>query len=108
MKRQREGPTVHDGRFTTPVGCPRHRSDCVPLARVASPGYESFMCCGETGAAPVPTDRLRFCMLAIHAHGVDIMVNLDERDATDTASVLLGGMSALAAAKAVLAEARKE
>ena len=96
----RDGALVHDGEMVHPRGCPRLRTDCLPLARVASPDFASFMCCGETDTAPVPTDRLRFCIRSTHEHGVDILVNLDERDAVDTASVLLGGMSSLAAAKA--------
>lgn len=53
------------------------------------------MCCGETTNAPVPTDRLRLCIKSTHEHGVDVLVNVDERDAVHTASVLLGGLSAL-------------
>jgi hypothetical protein len=45
--------------------------------------------------APVPTDRLRFCIKSTHATGVDILVNLDERDAVHSASVILAGLSAL-------------
>lgn len=91
----REGATVHDGEIVDSVGCPRARSDCSALARYASPGYESFMCCGETNAAPVSTDRLRLCIKSTHATGVDILVNLDERDTVHVASVLLAGLSAL-------------
>lgn len=95
---------IHDGNFNTPAGCPRGRSDCVPLARIASKlelGPPSFICCGETDAAPVPTDRLRLCVKSSHDNGpVDIMVNFDERDATDTAYVLLGGLSCFAQDKA--------
>lgn len=80
--RTREGPAVHDNGIYNAGGCPRGRSDCDALARYASPGAESFMCCGETAAAPVP-------------RGVDLMVHLDERDAVHTASVLLAGLSAL-------------
>lgn len=98
-QRQREGPAIQDGAIHDAKGCPRSRSDCWPLARHASAGYESFMCCGETKAAPVPSDRLRLCVKSTHAHGVDVMVNLDERDAVHAASVLLGGLSALGAAK---------
>jgi hypothetical protein len=53
------------------------------------------MCCGETDAAPVPTDRLRLCVVSTHATGVDVLVNFDERDAVHTSSVLLAGLSAL-------------
>ena len=98
--RKADGQRIHDGAVTHPAGCPRKRTDCSPLARVASPEYESFMCCGETDAAPVPTDRLRLCILSTHATGVNVLVNLDERDATDVAAVLLGGMSSMAQAKA--------
>lgn len=93
--RSREGAQLHDGAIHDPHGCPRGRTDCSPLARIASPGYESFMCCGETASAPVPTDRIRFCQKSTHAHGVDLLVNFDERDAVHTASVLLSGLSAL-------------
>jgi hypothetical protein len=93
--REREGITLHDGAIYDPKGCPRGRSDCQPLARIASPGYESFMCCGETASAPVASDRVRLCQKSTHAHGVDLMVNFDERDAVHTASVLLSALSAL-------------
>lgn len=75
-------------------GCPRGRADCYGLARYASEGYASFMCCGETdhGAAPVATDRLRLCIKSTHDYGVDVMVHLDERDAVHAASVLLQGV----------------
>lgn len=96
MTRHPSGPTIHDGAVYPPAGCPRGRADCAPLSRVASPKYESFMCCGETDAAPVPTDRLRLCVLSTHSTGVDVMANFDERDATDTAYVLLGGLSVFA------------
>lgn len=95
MAREREGQTLHDGAIHDPKDCPRCRTDCQPLARIASPGYESFMCCGETMTAPVPTDRLRLCVKSTHDHGVDVLFNLDERDAVHTASVLLSGLSAL-------------
>lgn len=92
------GSPIHDGAISAPGGCPRGRSDCSALARIASPGPASFMCCGETSAAPVPTDRLRLCIRSTHDQGpVDVLVNLDERDAVHTASVLLGGLSSLGA-----------
>jgi len=84
---------IHDGAVRSIAGCPRGRTDCTALGRYASPEYESFMCCGETDAAPVATDHLRLCIKAQHAHGVDIMVNLDERDAVHSAAVLLAGLS---------------
>lgn len=93
--RQREGVTIHDGSITDPTGCPRSRTDCSALSRIASPGYESFMCCGQTTSAPVPTDRLRLCIKSTHNDGVDVLINVDERDAVHTASVLLGGLAAL-------------
>lgn len=100
--RTRDGVLIHDGAIHHPTGgCPRGLLDCSPLARCSSPEFKSYMCCGETDAAPVVTDRLRLCIFSTHEHGVDLMVNLDERDAVDTASVLLGGMSSLAQAKAV-------
>lgn len=96
MARSASGPTMHDGAVYPPAGCPRGRTDCSPLSRVASPRHESFMCCGETAAAPVPTDRLRLCVRSTHSTGVDVLMNFDERDATDTAYVLLGGLSVFA------------
>ena len=91
---------IWDGETRHPAGCPRNRTDCTPLSRVASDGFVSFMCCGETPAAPVPQDVLRFCHKSTHEYGVDIMVHFDRRDATDTALVLLGGLSALAQTEA--------
>jgi hypothetical protein len=93
--RERDGAAVHNHGIVDPVGCPRGCRDCAPLARYASPKFESFMCCGETSSAPVPTDRLRLCIKSTHATGVDLLVNLDERDTVHTASVLLAGLSAL-------------
>jgi hypothetical protein len=92
------GDRIFDGEVTHPAGCPRGMDDCSPLARVASEGYASFMCCGENSEATrkVPGDRFRFCMRSIrgdHPLGVDILVNLDERDLVDTASVLMGAFS---------------
>lgn len=97
--RPMDGPALHDGAIFDPKRCPRGRADCAPLSRYASPDYESFMCCGETGSAPVATDRLRLCVKSTHEHGVDVLVNLDERDAVHTATVLLGGLSALGSVK---------
>lgn len=88
---------IHDGEVAYLPGCPRGRTDCAAISRVASPNFESFMCCGETDHAPVPTDRLRLCIYSSHDQSpVDILVHFDERDATDTASVLLGGLSSFA------------
>ena len=89
------GKRIFDGVITPPSGCPRNLSDCQPSSRVASPGYESFMCCGETDEEQrtVPTDRFRLCILSTHETGVDIIANMDERDVIDTASVLLGALS---------------
>ena len=108
MSRAVDGQRIHDGMVTHPSGCPRKRGDCSPLARVASPNYESFMCCGETHSAPVPTDVLRLCILSTHSTGVNVLVNLDERDATDVASVLLGGLSSFAQDKAHCAPTGEE
>ncbi len=86
---------IFDGVISAPKGCPRKLSDCQPSSRVASPGYESFMCCGETDEAQrtVPTDRFRLCIKSTHRTGVDLTVNLDQRDVIDTAAVLLGALS---------------
>ncbi len=88
-------PRIFDGVVVCPKGCPRKLFDCLPSSRVASPEYESFMCCGETAedSRSVPTDRFRLCILSTHKTGVDLMVNLDERDVIDTAAVLLGALS---------------
>ncbi len=93
--RTRAGETIHDGLITHPEGCPKAAEDCWPLSRVASPGFESYMCCGETHpeGRSVPTDIFRLCIGSIHETGVDLTVDLDERDAIDTASVLLAGLS---------------
>lgn len=63
--RERDGASVHDHGIIDPTGCPRGRRDCAPLARYAAPGFESYMCCGETAAAPVPTDPLMLRWLAL-------------------------------------------
>ena len=93
--RSREGNGIYDGLITHPHGCPKKAEDCAPLARVSSPGYESFMCCGETlpEGRSIPQDIFRLCMGSSHKTGVDLVVNLDERDAIDTASVLLAALS---------------
>jgi len=94
--RKLDGSSLHDGSIADPSGCPRGRGDCEPLARYASPGFESYMCCGQTSAAPVPTDRLRLCIKSTHDRSpVDLLVNFDERDAVHTATVLLTGLSSL-------------
>lgn len=95
MSAERPKKRIFDGVIDAPGGCPRHLSDCLPSSRVASPDYESFMCCGETAKEQrtVPTDRFRLCIKSTHRTGVDVMVNLDERDVIDTASVLLGALS---------------
>ena len=89
------GKRIFDGVIAHPNGCPRKMADCQPLSRVASPEYESFMCCGETDEEhrTVPEDRFRLCIKSTHKTGVDLIVNLDERDMVDTASVLLGALS---------------
>ena len=94
-RRTRVEETVHDGLITHPVGCPKGANDCEPLSRVASPGYESFMCCGETHpeGRSVPADLFRLCIGSTHKTGVNMVVNFDERDAIDTASVLLAALS---------------
>lgn len=89
------GKRISDGVIEPPSGCPRKLPDCLPLSRVASPDCESFMCCGETadGRRSVSLDRFRLCILSTHKTGVDLIVNLDERDVVDTAAVLLGALS---------------
>lgn len=100
-QRIREGSQIHDGAVPYLSGCPRKLSGCTPMARVASPEFASYMCCGETDTAPVPTDVIRLCIFSSHDNKpVDLLVNLDRRDATDVASVLLGGLSSLAQADA--------
>ncbi len=86
---------IFDGFVPHPEGCPRGRTDCQALSRVASPNYESFMCCGETNedSRLVPQDGFRLCVKSTHKYFANIMVNLDQRDAIDTASVLLGALS---------------
>lgn len=96
-ERTREGSQIHDGEVPFLAGCPRGLRDCNAMARVAAPEFTSYVCCGETDAAAVPTDVLRLCIKSSHDRKpVDLMVNLDRRDAIDVASVLLGGMSSLA------------
>lgn len=108
-ERVTEGSQVHDGEVPFLVGCPRQRTDCTAVARKASPNFESYMCCGETDAAPVPADVLRLCIKSSHDRKpVDLLVNLDRRDAIDVACVLLGGMSSLAQADAAHAFAIAE
>lgn len=98
--RARDGDALHDGGIYDPTGCPRGLGNqCAPLSRIASPAFESFMCCGQTNSAPVPTDRLRLCIKSTHKTGVDLLVNLDERDAVHIASVLMGGLAALGSVK---------
>ncbi|MGJ0510218.1 MAG: hypothetical protein ACR652_24490 [Methylocystis sp.] len=100
--RTKDGQTIHDGTIYGPARiCPRGLTECSPLSRCASPNFASYFCVGETDAAPVPTDRLRFCVFSSHDNKpVDVMVNFDERDATDAAYTLLGGLSAFACDRA--------
>lgn len=77
MQRINDGPKIHDEGIYSPTGCPRGLGkQCAPLSRMASPNFESFMCCGQTNNAPVPTDRFRLCIKSTHATGVDLLVNL--------------------------------
>jgi hypothetical protein len=109
VSRQTKGTMVHDGVVPWISGCPRGFNDCTAVARKASPGFESYMCCGETATSPVPTDVLRLCIKSSHDRKpVDLLVNLDRRDAIDVACVLLGGMSMLAQADAANAFAIAE
>ncbi len=106
MSRKQEAPTLHDGEIVAPQGkCPKGMVDCWALSRVASEDYESFMCCGETTpeSRSVPTDIFRLCIRSDHETGVDLMVNLDERDVIDTSSVLLGALSSNTNLKAMAA-----
>jgi hypothetical protein len=89
-----EGLQLHDGAIAPLAGCPRGRTDCLPIARRASPGYESFICSGETSGAPVPTDTTRLCVKSTHDRSpVDLLVNLDERDTTDALVVLSSALA---------------
>ena len=93
-RRLPEGPQCHDGIFNPLQGCPRGRTDCTPVARRASPEFESYFCCGLTNAAPVPEDVVRLCVKSTHARGpVDLLVNFDDRDAIDAIAVLSAGLS---------------
>ena len=105
--REIDGGTLHDGAIYDPKGCPREMADCQPLARYASRGFTSFMCCGQTANAPVPTDRLRLCIKSTHATGVDVLVHLDERDTVHTAAVLLAGLGALGSVKITATDAEE-
>ena len=96
-----EHPAIWDGEAPFLPSCPRGRSDCWAMARHASPNFESYMCCGETHSAPIPTDVLRLCIVSTHETGVDVLVNLDKRDAVEVATVLLTGMAHLAQADAL-------
>lgn len=83
-----------DGETKHPGGCPRGRNDCAGLARLSSGGYASFMCCGHTTGAPVPSDTHRLCIYSSHDNSpIDVMVNLDTRDVIDVISVLSAKLS---------------
>jgi len=94
VSRPPEGPQCHDGMVHPLSTCPRGRTDCTPVARRASPGFESFFCCGETDGATVPEDTIRLCVKSTHDQGpVDLMVNFDDRDTIDAIAVLSAGLS---------------
>lgn len=97
----RSGRSLHDGQITHPAGgCPRGLP-CMPLARYASEGFQSYMCCGDNGGdASVPTDVFRLCIKSTHQmQPADVLVNLDELDVTHTAAVLMGALASNAAIK---------
>ncbi|KKN20985.1 hypothetical protein LCGC14_0930100 [marine sediment metagenome] len=64
------------------------------------------MCCGETAEAQrtIPGDRFRLCVYS-QAGGADMIINLDDRDVVDTASVLLSALSSDAAGRVLASEA---
>lgn len=105
--RVRDGQTLHDGSIYDPHGCPRGLDhQCSPLSRIASPAFASFMCCGQTNSAPVPSDRLRLCIKSTHDRSpVDLLVNLDERDTVHAASVLMGGLASLGSVRITATDA---
>lgn len=76
-----------------PEKCLRDRTDCRPLAQVASDSGNSFICCGcndETNRV-WPEDRFRMCWVN---ESVDEMTDWDERDLKDTISVMAQALSA--------------
>lgn len=98
--RGHEEGTGHDGWIDRPSGCPRGRTDCDPLSRVASMDedgerYRTFICCGENDGSHggPPQDKWRFCVKS--EDGVDVLLNVDGRDMIDFASVITSALSFL-------------
>lgn len=102
-ERGHEEGTDHDGWMERPKGCPRGRTDCEPLSRIASMDedgeeYRTFICCGENdGTHPgPPQDKWRLCIKS--EDGADVLLNVDGRDIVDISSVLTSGLSFLSIA----------
>ena len=76
-----------------PERCLRDRSDCQPLAQIQSDdGPPSFICCGYNDGTTrtEPGDRFRLCWKSKH---IDELSDWDQRDLTDTASIILQALS---------------
>lgn len=76
--------------FFEPRHCPRGRGDCQALSQIIAPEHVSFVCCGEHNGEGVAyaQDRYRFCHKTPDPHGVDILIDVDERDVAHMAAVL--------------------
>jgi hypothetical protein len=86
--------------FHDPLYCPRGRADCKSLAQIIAEGHSSFVCCGENDGTEVSvsTDHYRFCHRT--GHGVDVMMNHDQRDLAHMAAVYSWALASVIAVEA--------
>jgi hypothetical protein len=78
--------------LSLPDKCLRDRSDCEPLAQIASDNGKSFICCGlnDQETRSYPHDEFRHCW---KNQVIDERTDWDRRDITDTISVLAQALS---------------
>lgn len=92
---QKDPPDEYEGIWV-PIYCPRNRADCKSLSQIITTGHASFICCGEHNNGLIPQDRYRVCF---KNPVIDDMTDYDERDITQTASVLIGAAAYIAEAR---------
>ena len=77
-----------------PEKCLRDYSNCNPLSQIESNDKGSFVCMGENDGSNrvVPQDKFTLCW---KNEAFDECSHWDKRDLTDTASVILQGLSVI-------------
>lgn len=72
--------------------CPRHLSNCSPLANVVADDGSTFVCCGlsEPAGRTVPEDSFRLCFVS---ETTDTIYDHDEVDLRDLAAVICDSLA---------------